>query len=51
MSDLDDEKGGPQVVPDGPPGAPSDPTPANEETAKRRDAEHREDGDRDDRDE
>ena len=45
MSDLDDEKGGPQVVPDGPPGTPSQPAPANEETERRRQAEH---GDRPD---
>ena len=40
MSDPDEEKGGPQVVPDGPPGTPSEPTPVNEETERRRAAEH-----------
>ncbi len=40
MSDPDDEKAGPQVVPDRPDGVAGEPGPADRESAERRDAEH-----------
>jgi hypothetical protein len=49
MSDLDDEKAGPQIVPDGPRGAPPNPSPTDKESATRQAEEHdRPDDDRDD---
>lgn len=40
MSDPDDEKAGSQIVPDRPDGVSGEPTPADRESAERRDAEH-----------
>jgi len=40
MSDPDDEKAGPQIVPDAPHGAPPDPSPTDAESAQRRAEEH-----------
>lgn len=40
MSNPDDEKGGPQIVPGAPDGAPTDPEPTNEESEERRAEEH-----------
>jgi hypothetical protein len=40
MSDLDDEKAGPQIVPDTPKGAPPDPSPTDEESEARQSEEH-----------
>ncbi len=45
MSDPDEEKAGPQVVPDRPSGLSGEPTPADRESEKRRDAEHDDDSD------
>jgi hypothetical protein len=40
MSDLDDEKAGPQIVPDTPVDTPPTPSAPNEESEERREAEH-----------